>query len=630
MAVTKKKWLANPYLICILLGIGAFLLILGMQSVNILQDLELRSFDRLLAQRPAESIDQRIVIIGETEPDIRRFGHPLSDQLLADALQKAEDAGALVIGVDKYRDIPVAPGTENLKNVLTKNENIVWIFFAGNKKQDFIAAPSAIAGDVGRTAFNNIIEDRDGVARRGLLFSDVGENSYYSFPLLLSVYYLANDNISVQLDEKQNLIINGISVPKIDSDFGAYHQADMGGYQVMLDYPALPQAFSYFTLSDLMDDKIPPQALQGKVVLFGATAPSLQDYWLLPNEVTRFGIEYHAYFISQILNIATQQKQPIRAFPDHIEWSWLLLWCLVGSFAGLYRGGLLFFALMIGELFVLIASNIVLLNKGWWIPLIAPLLGWICALFVSMFYFFTQSRAERGQLMQLFERHVSPEVASHLWEVREQFFNENGIRPETVTATVLFTDLSNFTTISEHMEPLVLMTWLNEYMEEMSQIVMAHDGMIDKFIGDAIMAIFGVPVKRETESAIAKDAQQAVACAIEFGQKLHELNQKWEAKGLPTVTMRAGIFTGSVVAGSFGSSKRMEYTVIGDTVNTASRLESYDKTVVPPTLEHPCRVLIGHSTHNYVCANYQTEIVGECLVKGKTDLLKIYNVIAKN
>lgn len=99
-----------------------------MQSVNILQDLELRSFDRLLAQRPAESIDQRIVIIGETEPDIRRFGHPLSDQLLADALQKAEDAGARVIGVDKYRDIPVAPGTENLKNVLTKNENIVWIF----------------------------------------------------------------------------------------------------------------------------------------------------------------------------------------------------------------------------------------------------------------------------------------------------------------------------------------------------------------------------------------------------------------------------------------------------------------------------------------------------------------------
>lgn len=188
---------------------------------------------------------------------------------------------------------------------------------------------------------------------------------------------------------------------------------------------------------------------------------------------------------------------------------------------------------MIGELFVLIASNIVLLNKGWWIPLIAPLLGWICALFVSMFYFFTQSRAERGQLMQLFERHVSPEVASHLWEVREQFFNENGIRPETVTATVLFTDLSNFTTISEHMEPLVLMTWLNEYMEEMSQIVMAHGGMIDKFIGDAIMAIFGVPVKRETESAIAKMLNKLLLVRLNLVRSCMNLIKNGKQKDFP-------------------------------------------------------------------------------------------------
>ncbi len=628
--MANKKWLTHPVVVCVLLGIAAFLLILGLQSVNLLKGLELRVFDKFLSQRPTEIIDQRIVIISETEPDIRRYGHPLSDQVFADALQKAEDASARVIGVDKYRDIPTPPGSDNLSQLLKKYDNIVWIFFGGNDKQNFVSAPAVLEGNVARTAFNNILEDSDGVARRGLLFSDINGNSYYSLPLLLSVYYLANENIAVQLDDQQTLNINGISVPKIDANFGGYHHADTGGYQIMLDYPALPQSFKTFTLSDLLDDNVPVDALKDKIVLFGAMAPSLQDYWLLPNEVTRFGIEYHGYFISQLLNIATQQKQPLRAIADDAEYGWLLFWCLIGSFAGLYRGGLLFFVLMISELIALLGCNILLLNAGWWLPLIAPLLGWLSALFVSVFYFFTQTRAERGQLMKLFERHVSPEVASHLWEVREQFFSENGIHPDTVTATVLFTDLSNFTTISEHMEPLVLMHWLNEYMEEMSQLVMAHGGMIDKYIGDAIMAIFGVPVKRETEEEMARDAKQAVACAIEFGYKLSELNQKWEAQGLPTVTMRTGIYTGTVVAGSFGSSQRMEYTVIGDTVNTASRLESFDKTIAAPTRAHPCRILIGNSTYQYVQAYYHTEVVGECLLKGKTDSLKIHHVIAKN
>ena len=599
-----------------------------MQSINILQVLELRTFDTLLSFRPAQSIDKRIVIIGETEPDIRRYGHPLSDQIFADALQKAEDAGARIIGVDKYRDIPTPPGTTNLDNILTKNENIIWIFFGGDKKLNYIAAPPALDGNVARTGFNNILEDPDGVARRGILFSDINGNSYYSFPLLLSIYYLANENIAVQLDQQQILNINGISVPKIDANFGGYHHADTGGYQIMLDYPALKETFNTFTLSDLLDNKIPQEALKDKIVLFGAMAPSLQDYWLLPNEITRFGIEYHAYFISQILNIGTQNKSPLRTTPDNAEQAWLLFWCLVGAFAGLFRGGILFFVLLILEFATLLGSNILLLNQGWWLPLIAPLIGWISAFFVSVFYFFTQSRAERVQLMKLFERHVSPELASHLWEVREQFFSENGIRPDTLTATVLFTDLSNFTTISEHMEPLVLMNWLNEYMEEMSQLVMKHGGMIDKYIGDAIMAIFGVPIKRDKEEDIAKDAQRAVACAVEFGLKLTELNHKWAAKGLPTVTMRTGIYTGTLVAGSFGSSKRMEYTVIGDTVNTASRLESFDKTIAAPSLENPCRILIGNLTHQYINDTYHTQMVGECLVKGKIDTLKIYQVIS--
>ncbi|HCT99296.1 MAG TPA: adenylate/guanylate cyclase domain-containing protein [Methylococcaceae bacterium] len=622
----NKRYFSHPAISCLLLGIASFLLVLGLQSLNILQVLELRSFDTFLAKRPAQPIDHRITIIGETEPDIRRFGHPLSDQVFADALQKAEEAGARVIGVDKYRDIPTPPGTDNLSQVLTKYDNIIWIFFGGDKKQNYIAAPPALDGNMARTGFNNILQDPDGVARRGMLFSDINGESYYSFPLLLSLYYLANEQIAAQLDG-QTLTIGNVRVPQIDTNFGGYRQADTGGYQVMLDYPALKETFSTFTLSDLLDDKIPKEALKDKVVLFGAMAPSLQDYWLLPGEITRFGIEYHAYFISQILHIGTQQQHPMHAVSDKIEYAWLIFWCLVGTFTGLLRGGLRFFALITVEFIVLLGSYLVLLSQGEWLPFVSPLLGWICAFFSSIFYFFTQSRAERGQLMKLFESQVSPELASHLWDVREQFFSKEGILPDTLTATVLFTDLTSFTTISEHMAPELLVTWLNEYMEEMSQLVMAHGGMINKYIGDAIMAIFGVPVKRETEEEIARDAQHAVACAIEFGHKLTELNQKWAAQGLPTVTMRTGIYTGTMVAGSIGSKKRMEYTVIGDTVNTASRLESFDKTVAAPTLENPCRILIGTLTHHYVNDQFHTQIVGECLVKGKTDALTIYQVM---
>jgi adenylate cyclase len=229
--------------------------------------------------------------------------------------------------------------------------------------------------------------------------------------------------------------------------------------------------------------------------------------------------------------------------------------------------------------------------------------------------------------MQLFASHVSKEVANRLWKDREQFFNEGGVRPVTLTATVMFTDLSNFTSVAENMEPIVLMKWLNQYMEVMSACIIEHGGVINKYIGDAIMAVFGVPIKSETDAAIAEDAQRAVHCAMQFAERLRTLNQHWQQQGLPNITMRTGVYTGSLVAGSFGGSLRMEFTVIGDTVNIASRLESFDKSIAQPTLEQPCRVLIGETTQNYICELYATQIVGEVQLKGKNKFLKIFQVL---
>ena len=623
-----KAWLSNRVFCYLLLGIISALAMAAFQSAGFLQTLELRAYDQLLLKRPALAIDNRIVVIGETEPDIHRYGHPLSDSILAEALQKIEAGNARVIGVDKYRDMPVAPGTDKLSKVLKKFSNIVWIFFAGNSKKDFIASPVALKNDPERTGFNDMLEDYDGVSRRGLLFLELDGNNYYAFPLLLSLQYLAGEHIPAGSDELGNLSLNGISLLPINSNFGGYRNVDAGGYQIMLDYPGLPQSFSLFSLSDLLDNKIPPDALKDKIVLIGGMAPSLSDYKLLPNQIKQYGVEHHAYFVSQLLNTALKQKQPLHSWPNTGEYLWLLVWCLVGAWTGSHKGGLFgLSALILLAFLILSGSCVVLMTKGWWIPLAMPLLGWANTLIMSLIFFSSQERAERRQLMHLFASHVSPEIAAKLWEAREQFFSDGGVRPDTLTATVLFTDICNFTTVAETMEPLTLMKWLNEYMGEMSGLVTNNQGMVNKYIGDAIMAIFGVPVKRVTLSEIAIDAQNAVQCAIQFNQSLRELNQQWLVKGLPTIKMRVGIYTGPLVAGSFGGTVRMEYTVIGDTVNTAARLESFDKTIAEPTTENPCRILIGEATYHHVAHLYETKTVGEYQLKGKNEFSKIYQII---
>jgi adenylate cyclase len=239
-------------------------------------------------------------------------------------------------------------------------------------------------------------------------------------------------------------------------------------------------------------------------------------------------------------------------------------------------------------------------------------------------YLSNQDKQHRAVLMQIFSKHVSKDVAEAIWNEREQYLNEGRLVPQRLTATVLFTDLQGFTSVSEQMAPTDLMNWLNQYMETMVNIVeKEYNGQVNKFIGDAIMAVFGVPIPSITPEAIAGDAINAVACALAMRNEMARLCQIWQSQGLPLIRMRVGIFTGPVIVGSLGSVERQEYTVLGDTVNTASRLESYDKTL---DADNICRILIGDSTLQYIGNQLQIEPVGEVSLKGKQTKLTIYRV----
>jgi adenylate cyclase len=169
---------------------------------------------------------------------------------------------------------------------------------------------------------------------------------------------------------------------------------------------------------------------------------------------------------------------------------------------------------------------------------------------------------------------------------------------------------------------------LETYLDVMSQQVMAYGGVINKYVGDAIMALFGVPIPHTSEAEISQDAVHAVQCALAMRRELRQLNRRWQEQQQPTIRMRVGIYTGPVVAGTVGSAERLEYTVNGDTVNTASRLESYGKeTFAAEAVDSPCCILIGATTLHYLGQQFQTQYVGEVRLKGKEQTTTVYRVL---
>ena len=242
----------------------------------------------------------------------------------------------------------------------------------------------------------------------------------------------------------------------------------------------------------------------------------------------------------------------------------------------------------------------------------------------------SREKGQRAVLMQLFSKHVSPQVAEALWEQREQFLEGGRPRSQSLIVTSMFTDLQGFSTISEKQDPEELMKWLNTYMDMVTTTVMEHGGVVDDFFGDGVKINFGVPIPRTTEAEIGRDAMNAVTCALAMEAKMVVLNETMASQGYQPLRMRIGIYTGSVVAGSLGSADRMKYTTLGDTVNTAARLESFSKEMNVPQLESRlCRILIGESTRRHLGEQFELQRVGEMELKGKKTKITTYCVLGK-
>jgi adenylate cyclase len=612
-------------------SVVATALILGLRGFGGLERLELLTYDWMMRLRPTGSKDNRILVVGITEQDLQERGGilQLPDQVYADLLAKLWSAQPRAIGLDVYRDTPIEPGHQAFVQQIRRSDRFIGITKIGDETQPSIPPPKALP--IEQVGFNDVLVDEDGIIRRALLYQPGDSGILPSFSLQLALRYLQDNQIepqaSAQRPEDMQLR-QTVFVPLQPND-GGYAQADTRGYQVLLNYRGTSQTIPTVSLGAILRGEVPTAQIRNRIVLIGNIAESARDFFHTPFSIEQIeprmaGVVIHAQMVSQFLEATIRPQQLFWVWPELIEGMWILGWAILGSLLA-QRSSRPLTVLVTVLLSLLALWGLCLwafLSSGW-IPLIPPALSFLLTTGSVVAYSAQQAQQQQQMVMRLLGQNASSEIADTLWQRRDELLQNGKLPGQQITATIMFSDIKGFSSISEKSTPKQLLNWLNEYLDVMTQQVQQHQGVINKFMGDGIMTVFGVPIAHEQTNEIQQDAQNAVDCALAMGQALETLNQQWQQEGLPQVKIRVGIYTGSVVVGSIGSPIRLEFGVIGDGVNIASRLESLDKNRQPS----PCRILIAQQTRDYLSADYELESWGSVMLKGRQLQVEVYRVI---
>lgn len=374
--------------------------------------------------------------------------------------------------------------------------------------------------------------------------------------------------------------------------------------EFLINYSGPPGSFTRVAYSRVVKGEISPELFEGQIVLVGATTQILHDVFPTPFAPFRTmpGVEIHANILETLL-----AGIPIRRVP---LWLGAALAMLAGGAAGwaatVFRP-LSAFALVAAAAVCYLAATHAAFRWGrLWADVVPVPLALLVPYMGVVAKNFAQEQIEKRRLSRFF----SPSVVKEI--VRQK--DDAGLGAGRRRMTVLFSDIRGFTSMSERMQPEEVVTFLREYLTVMTEVVFRHGGTVDKYIGDAIMALYNVPFEAPDHAA------QAVRTAVEFQERLKPLAERFTAKHGGTLACGVGINTGDAVVGTIGSEQRLEYTAIGDTINLGARLESITKDFNVP-------VVISEATWLEVNSLFETRYLGEVTVKGKEIPVKIYTVV---
>ncbi len=620
---------------------------------NLGYDLQLRT--RVLTENIHPT--SPVAIIDIDEKSLRAEGHwPWPRNKIADLISQLQKQGAIVVAFDivfpeKENNIAetlmqklakinsLDPATaltlsENkaqfdndaiLAKVLSQNQSVLAIAFTPQAQQDNILPPpiltlspdmqqqlDIIKGDgyVGSIAvlqnaaklagFINIFHDTDGIIRRAPLIMEYKGGIYPALSLQAVMAYLGETIALVTPQYDQSRELEGI---KLGSRF---IPTDSKG-QVLIPFIGRSYTFPYYSATDALHDKLPKDALLGKILFLGTSALGLGDLQPTSIQSPYPGVEIQATLVNGMLE-GNFSYMP--AWTHGAEFIITLFLGLFAAFIFPYLGprvlGIIIVILPIALLFI---NNLIWEHTGLVMSLLIPVILVILLAFVNIIYGYLFESRRREQLKKMFGQYVP---AKHIDEMLKTS-SDYALKGEDRNMSVLFADIRDFTTISEGLSATELVQLLNVYLNPMTEIIFKHHGTIDKYVGDMIMAFWGAPLKDKNHE------RNAIECALEMQEKLSNMKSVIEENKWPEIKVGIGVNSGTMSVGDMGSRYRRNYTVLGDAVNLGSRVEGLTK-------YYGAKIIVTETTQQN-----QPKIVFRKLdivrVKGKKKGVAIYEVV---
>jgi adenylate cyclase len=450
------------------------------------------------------------------------------------------------------------------------------------------------------SGYFNAFPDTDGTIRWSPLVMRFQDNYFLPLSLSLLVQYLDWPMVTLNMAKFgiEGIKIGDINIPTDETG------------RMLINYLGPGKTFPHYSISDIIKGRLSPDTFKDKIVIVGATAIGIYDLRVTPYSSAYPGVEIHATAIDNILHSNFLHRSSGTSLLDicAIVFFGLLIGIVVPRVKAVQG--------MVVSLLVLIAfvliNTFIFSRYNLWLNIIYPVLTMMTIyLGITVYRYITEER-EKKKIRGAFQYYLTASVINEMLKDPSKL----KLGGDKKDLTVLFSDIRGFTTISEKLTPEDLVHLLNEYLTEMTNLVFKYDGLLDKYMGDAIMAVFGAPLDQPDH------ALRACRTALGMMDELKKLQEKWADEGRPVFDIGIGINSGDMVVGNMGSDMRFDYTVMGDMVNLGSRLEGTNK-------EYGTNIIISEYTYAVVKDALFCRELDSVRVKGKKLPVKIYELLGE-